>query len=166
MEKVVAPRVRARLTNFLIAKSIIEALFVGALAVGFYLTAFTPFFHGTLDLADKHYVAGWVINRADPQSHVEVQLYIDGRFAGNRTADLSRPDVKASGRAADENHGFVFDTPTLPAGQHEARVYAVHMSGEGQRGSLQIVGKPLIFNIAASEAKEEANGESPEGLKN
>jgi hypothetical protein len=166
MEKVSAPGVRARLTNFLIAKAIIEALFVGALAVGFYLTAFTPFFHGTLDLADARHVAGWVVNRADPQSRVEVQLYVDGRFAGNRTADLARADVKASGRAADENHGFVFDTPPLPAGQHEARVYAVHMSGEGQRRTLQIVGKPLIFSVSASEAKEDAGGESPEGLKN
>jgi hypothetical protein len=165
MEKVVAPKMRARLTNFLIAKAVIEALFVGVLAVGFYLTAFTPYFHGTLDLADERHVAGWVINRADPQSHVEVQLYIDGRFAGNRAADLSRPDVKAAGRAADENHGFVFDTPPLPAGQHEARVYAVHMSGEGQRRTLQIVGKPLIFSVAANEAKEETIRESPEGLK-
>ncbi|MDT4898757.1 MAG: hypothetical protein QOH25_3834 [Acidobacteriota bacterium] len=164
MEKVVAPRVKARLTNFLIAKSIIEALFVGALAVGFYLTAFTPFFHGTLDLADARHVAGWVTNRADPQSHVEVQLYVDGHFAGNRTADLSRPDVKASGRAVDEHHGFVFDTPPLPAGQHEARVYAVHMSGEGQRRTLQIVGKPLVFNVSASEAKEKTTSNSPEGL--
>ena len=166
MEKVVAPRERERLTNFLIAKSVLEALFVGGLAVGFYLTAFTPFFHGTLDLADARHVAGWVINRAEPQARVEVQLYIDGRFAGNRTADVSRADVKASGRSADENHGFVFDTPTLPAGQHEARVYAVHMSGEGQRRTLQIIGKPLIFSVAASEATEEAAGESPDGLKN
>jgi hypothetical protein len=166
MEKTVAPKMRARLTNFLIAKSIIEALFVGALAVGFYLTAFTPFFRGTLDDADARRVAGWVVNQAEPQAHVEVQLYIDGRFAGNRTADLSRPDVKAAGRAEDEAHGFIFDTPPLPAGQHEARVYAVHMSGEGQRRTLQLVGKPLVFGVTASEAQEEPKDSSPEGLKN
>lgn len=155
MEKMAAPEMKARLTNFLIAKSIIEALFVGALAVGFYLTAFTPFFRGTLDYADARHIAGWVVNQAEPQAHVEVQLYIDGRFAGNRQADLSRPDVKAAGRAEDESHGFVFDTPQLPAGQHEARVYAVHMSGEGQRRTLQLVGKPLVFSItAADEVKE------------
>ena len=161
MEKVIAPGVRARLTNFLIAKSVIETLFVGALAVGFYLTAFTPSFHGALDLADARHVAGWVINRADPQSHVEVQLYVDGRFAGNRAADVSRPDVKASGRAQDEMHGFVFDTPLLPTGQHEARVYAVHMSGEGQRRTLQLVGKPLVFNVNAAESKDGTAGSTP-----
>jgi hypothetical protein len=153
MEKTVAPGMRARLTKFLIAKSIIEALFVGALAVVFYLTAFTPFFRGTLDNADARTVAGWVVNQADPHSVVEVQLYIDGRFAGDVRADLSRPDVKAAGRAEDEKHGFAFDTPSLPAGQHEARVYAVHMSGEGQRRTLQLISKPLVFNVTPSEAK-------------
>jgi hypothetical protein len=153
MEKTVAPGMRARLTNFLIAKSIIEALFVGALAVGFYLTAFTPFFRGTLDNADARNVVGWAVNQADPYSFVEVQLYIDGRFAGDGRADLSRPDVKAAGRAEDEKHGFAFDTPPLPAGQHEARVYAVHMSGQGQRRTLQLIGKSLVFNVAAIEAR-------------
>lgn len=167
MEKTVAPGMKARLTNFLIAKSIIEALFVGALAVGFYLTAFTPFFRGTLDYADARQIAGWVVNQAEPRAAVEVQLYIDGRFAGNRTADLSRPDVLAAGRAEDERHGFLFDTPTLPAGQHEARVYAVHLSGEGQRRTLQLVGKPLVFSVTAeSEAQEEFKGSTPEESKN
>ena len=74
MEQMVAPKMRARLTNFLIAKSLAEVLFVGALAVGFYLTAFTPFFRGTLDYADARHVAGWVTNEIEPQAHVEVQL--------------------------------------------------------------------------------------------
>jgi hypothetical protein len=162
MEEVVAPRARARLTNFLIAKSILEALFVGALAVGFYLTAFTPFFRGSLDVADAGHVAGWVVNQAEPQSRVEVQLYIDGRFVGNSTADLPRPDVKAAGRAVDENHGFAFETPTLSAGQHEARVYAVHMSGGGQRRTLQLIGKPLVFNVAPNEAVKENSAPTPQ----
>jgi hypothetical protein len=162
MEKAVAPVERARLTNFLIAKSITEALFVGALVVGFYLTAFTPYFRGSLDYADAHHIAGWVVNQADPQSHVEVQLYIDGRFAGNGTADVLRADVKAAGRAADEFHGFVFDTPpALAPGQHEARVYAVHMSGAGFRRTLQLVDKPIVFTIAANETKEGTAGSIP-----
>ena len=164
MEKVVAPVGRARLTNFLIGKSVIEALFVGTLAVGFYLTAFTPYFRGTLDYADAQRVAGWVVNQADMQSYVEVQLYIDGQFAGHRMADQSRPDVKAAGRAERENHGFVFETPSLTEGQHEARVYAVHMSGEGQRRTLQLVGKPLSFHVAASDAKEETTVGTQKGL--
>jgi hypothetical protein len=165
MEKTIAPQSVARLTNFLLAKSILEALFVCTLAVGFYLTAFTPFFRGSLDVADARQIAGWVVNQASPQSRVEVQLYIDGRFAGNGTAGFSRPDVKAAGRADDESHGFVFDTPPLPAGEHEARVYAVHASGSGQRRTLQLVGKPLVFSVSASEARDEATASTPEAAQ-
>ena len=149
METVESQYARARLTNYLILKSVVELLFVGALAIGFYLTAFTPYFRGWLDVADSKHVEGWVVNLTEPQSHVEVQLYIDGQFAGDRAADSPRPDVKASGHAEDEMHGFIFDTPQLPAGKHEARIYAVHASGKGQRRTLQLIGKPLLFSIEA-----------------
>jgi hypothetical protein len=155
METAVGPKTRKRLTNYLIIKSIIEILFVCAVSVGFYLTAFAPFFRGALDTADARNIAGWVVNQAEPQAHVEVQLYVDGQFAGDLRADVSRPDVKAAGRAEDERHGFVFDTPTLSAGEHEARVYAVHESGEGQRRTLQLIGKPLHFSVAQNETKDE-----------
>src|SRR3954471_17811153 len=90
-------RAMARLTRYLIAKAIAETLLVGALAVGFYLTAFHPFFRGTVDEANAQHVYGWVVDERAPALHVEVHLYIDGRFAGNRVADLPRPDVKAAG---------------------------------------------------------------------
>ena len=155
MERLAAPEPskRARLAHFLIAKATIETLFVGALAVGFYLTAFTPYFRGSLDVADSRHVAGWVVNEREPQARVEVQLYIDGRFVDNRAADIARPDVLAAGRSTDEGHGFVFDTPPLPAGEHEARVYAVHASGDGERRTLQLLNKPLTFTVAG-EAKD------------
>jgi hypothetical protein len=140
-------RALTRLTHFLIAKSIIEALLVGALAVGFYLTAFNPFFRGTVDSADSQHVNGWAVNERAPGARVEVQLYIDGRFAQSRVADLARPDVKAAGRAVDEWHGFSFDTPPLDPGEHEARVYVVHASGEGARRTLQLLGNPKRFNV-------------------
>ena len=147
METVVTRDAHARLTNYLILKSVIEVLFVCALAIGFYLTAFTPNIRGWLDAADARHVEGWAVNLTEPQSRVEVQLYVDGKFAGDRAADSPRIDVKASGRAEDELHGFIFDTPQLPAGEHEARVYAVHASGGGQRRTLQLIGKPLRFSV-------------------
>jgi hypothetical protein len=146
METVASGEGRGRLTRYLIFKSVVELLFVVALAIGFYLTAFAPDYRGTLDHADAKHVEGWAVNLADPHGHVEVQLYIDGRFAGDGLADSARPDVLASGRAADEMHGFNFDTPALPAGEHEARVYAVHASGGGQRRTLQLIGKPFLFS--------------------
>jgi hypothetical protein len=76
-----------------------------------------------------------------------VQLYIDGRFVASRVADLSRPDVKAAGRALDEWHGFSFETPPLDPGEHVARVYVVHESGEGVRRTLQLLGDPKRFRV-------------------
>ncbi len=133
------------MTNFIIAKSIIETLFVAALALGFYLTAFNPFFRGWTDEANQARVAGWAVNRLAPNDHVEVQLYIDGQFVASRKANQPRSDVREAGRAADDFHGFVFETPVLSGGEHEARVYAVHASASDARRTMQLIGKPLRF---------------------
>ncbi len=138
---------RGRLHNLLVAKSIVETLFVVGLAVGFYYVTFNPYFRGALDVADARRVAGWAIDEAQPSARVEVQLYIDGRFVESRAADANRPDVAAAGRARDDRHGFEFTTPALQSGEHEARVYAVHASGDDARRVLQLVGKPLRFRV-------------------
>ena len=144
--------------HYLVAKSIVEALLVGTLAVGFYLSAFTPYLRGAVDVADAQHVAGWAVNQAAPQTRVEVQLYIDGRYVGDAVADRSRPDVKAAAQAADEWHGFGFDTPKLERGEHEARVYAMHESGGGARRTLQLVGKPVRFRVNAIGSETSSSG--------
>lgn len=144
---------RARLTQLLIAKSVIEALFVAVVAVGFYYTAFSPHFRGWSDVADARRVAGWAVNEAAPGQPVEVQVYIDGRFAGDSLANRSRPDVMAAGRSTTELCGFQLETPPLAAGDHEARAYAVHASAGGARRTLQLIGLPLRFRIAPEEVR-------------
>ncbi len=138
---------QTRLTNLVIAKSIVEGLFVAAIAVGFYFSAFNPFFRGWTDEANANHVSGWVVNEATPFGRVETQLYVDGQFAGSLLANLPRPDVLAAGRACNEGCGFRFDTPPLVAGEHEARAYAVHASGGGLRRTLQLIGRPLRFTV-------------------
>lgn len=142
MPEVDAPRRTAKLTQFLIAKSIIETIFVTVLAVGFYLTAFPPFIRGIVDTADAQHIAGWVVDQSDPYARIEVHLYIDGKFVASQRADQSRPDVKAAGLSQDEWHGFSFDTPKPLYGEHVAEVYSMHESGRGRRRVLQLVGKP------------------------
>ncbi|MEP6743085.1 MAG: hypothetical protein ABJB61_11350 [bacterium] len=138
-----------RLINFLIVKSMLDVLFVGVVAVGFYYRAFDPYFQGTLDEAGPEQVAGWVVNQRAPDAPVEVQLYIDGRFADSRAADYPRPDIVAAGAAADARHGFFFYTPPLEAGEHEARVYVVHASFGGRLRTLQLLGTPARFRSEA-----------------
>lgn len=162
----VGPTELSRLTNFLLAKSILEALLVGALAVAFYLTTFNPFFRGALDEATTEHVYGWAVDESSPAKRVEVQLYIDGHFAATATANLPRPDVLAAGRAVDELHGFSFKTPALAPGEHEARVYAVHPSENETRRTLHQIGFTRKFVVESSSAENapgnyERVGETP-----
>ena len=142
----------SRLTNFLIAKSIFEALFVGTLALVFYLATFNPFFRGALDEATPQHVYGWAVDETSPASRVEVQLYLDGHFAGAGLADLPRPDLLAAGRATDELHGFSFTTPALTPGEHEARVYAVFAGKNETHRTLHQIGLTRKFIIQPNAA--------------
>jgi hypothetical protein len=142
------PKQVGRLANFLIAKSILEALFVGALAVFFYLTTFNPFFRGALDEATPEHVYGWAVDEKSPARRIEVQLYIDEQFVAAAVANLARPDVLAAGRAEDEAHGFSFATPALAPGEHEARVYAVFAGRDESRRTLHQIGYERRFVVA------------------
>jgi hypothetical protein len=136
---------RSRLTRLLLAKLTLDLLFVAVLAVYTHAVAFRPFYSGSLDFADSKSVRGWVVDRSEPASAVEVQLYIDGNFAAAGLANELRPDVSDKGFAEDERHGFVFNLEHINAGEHEARVYAVHASRAGARRTLQQIGGALRF---------------------
>jgi hypothetical protein len=141
----------SRLSQAIIAKSLVEALFVVALAVYFSYTNFNPYFRGSVDMADERTVEGWVVNEASPGERVEVHLYIDGHFVSRRVADAPRPDVFEAGRSLDAYHGFVFDLPPLPPGRtYEARVYAMHKTGDASRRALQEFGSVKQFGVTAN----------------
>jgi hypothetical protein len=138
---------RARLIHLLISKSMAEALLITTVVVGFYFATTNPNLRGVLDDADRSFVTGWVVDEGNPSARVEVQLFVDDRFAGDVTANQYRPDVHNAKRADDDWHGFAFQTPLLLPGEHQARVYAVHSNGAGTRRTLQLVGKPYTFRI-------------------
>ena len=141
------PGARERLTHLLLGKFVLETLFVVALASAFHYAVINPQLRGSVDRADARSVEGWAVDARSPERRVEVQLYVDGRHAGSLIADRPRPDVRDAGRAGDERHGFLFETPALAPGEHEARVYAVHESGGGRRRSLRQIGPPLRFSV-------------------
>ena len=142
-----SPHRRARLTQLLIVKSILEALFVGALAVAFAYSVARPSYSGSLDTASAREVAGWAIDARTPAAPVEVQVNIDGHFAARGLADRRRADVVTAGHARDELHGFVLRLPPLPPGAHEARVYAVHLSFGERLVTLRQIDKTLRFDV-------------------
>ena len=140
-------RSRSKLIHLLISKSMAEALLVTAVAVAFYFTTTNRHLRGVLDRADSQTVTGWVVDEAQPLTRVEVQLFIDEKFMADTVAAEFRPDVREARRAEDDWHGFVFRTPPLPSGEHEARVYALYSVGAGTRRTLQLIGKPFRFRI-------------------
>jgi hypothetical protein len=139
------PNPSKKLVHTLIAKSIIETLLVGGLAVFAFITLFPPYFHGWGEVTDGA-IVGWAVNNAEPWQRVQVQLFIDGQFVATGIAESSRPDVSAAGWAKDEWHGYQFPMPALPVGRHEARIYALHDS-VGEKKSLQMLGDPLMFGV-------------------
>ena len=139
-----------KLVNLLVAKSILETIFVGALAVVVYTKLFPPTFHGWGEaVVEAKMISGWVVNNAKPEDRVEVQLYIDGKFRNRTGAYDPRPDIVAAGWSKDEWHGYNFAVPGLAAGTHEAQVYAIHSSRNGARYSLQMLGDPIRFEVKA-----------------
>ena len=134
-----------KLVHLLIAKSILETIFVGTLAVVVYVKLFPPTFKGWGEAVPAtQSISGWAVDDADPWRRVEVQLFIDGKLVGTTVAQLSRPDVMAAGWAKDEWHGYNFVVSDLGEGMHEAKVYALHQNGE--RYTLQMLGDPIQFD--------------------
>ncbi len=141
---------KPQLVNLLIAKSVLETILVGTIAVVVYVKAFPPTFHGWGEaVAASQSISGWVVSDADPWRRMEVQLFVDGKLAGTQVAYLSRPDVVAAGWAKDEWHGYSFQVAGLNPGTHEARVYVLHSSGNGARYTLQLLGDPIRFEVGS-----------------
>ena len=138
-----------KLVNLLLAKSVLETIFVGTLAVVVYLRAFPPTFHGWGEaVVESRSISGWVVDDADPWRRVEVQLFVDGKLLGTQVAQLSRPDVVAAGWARDEWHGYSLVVNGLSVGMHEARVYALHQHGD--RYTLRMLGDAITFEVTES----------------
>ena len=137
------------LVQVLIVKSIIEAILVVSLAVFAYTRLSPPYFHGTVELTNAG-ISGWVVNDSAPWDRVEVQLFMDGKFATSAVANQSRRDIVTAGRSTDEWHGYSFPVPSLKAGLHEARIFALHGGGDGSRKTLRLVGAPIFFAVDAN----------------
>jgi hypothetical protein len=84
---------------------------------------------GNLDAVtsdDSVRVTGWAIDpdRAGP---INVHLYIDGRWAGQGTANTNRPDVGLAYPAFGSDHGFDFTVPPVSDGRHRACAYGINV---------------------------------------
>ena len=136
---------RRTLVRLLIAKAVVEALLVTGLAAGFYSSTASRSFRGALEHADAKTISGWAVDDENPDTRVEVQLFVNDRFIAQQAASAFRPDIHQSQTVADDWHGFAFTTPALAPGEHEARVYVVHTGKSPARRVLQLIGQPMRF---------------------
>jgi len=143
--KSLVPRARRALVAAVAMKLTLDLLFVCALAVYAQTISFGPHFDGALEYADGRVARGWVRHLDDDNlsDAVEVQLYIDGRFAAAGYSD----SPFEHGTAPAERLGFNLSFGQLPPGEHEARVYAVSASRGVARLTLRQIGGPLRFVV-------------------
>ncbi|WP_435165146.1 glycosyltransferase family 2 protein [Falsirhodobacter sp. 1013] len=89
---------------------------------------------GRVERLEGRRITGWVLDRAQPDTPLALRLEMDGTEIARRLANLSRPDVAASGLARD-TCGFEFELPAgLPDGQ--AHRFVVRLpNGRALRGA-------------------------------
>lgn len=141
--------IASKLLRAVIAKSFVEVILVCVVATLAGFTTFSPQLRGAIDVADQTRVAGWVHDPQSPAAALEVQLFIDGKFAASKLADEKREDLVQAGVTAQSNHGFNFalESLNLPGGQHSVQVYAVRAAG-ANKTLLPITTVPPTFRVS------------------
>ncbi len=71
-------------------------------------------------------LSGWALD-PDRTGSIAVHVYVDGQFAGARTAASSRPDVGTAYQGWGDAHGFKVDLPDLWVADHDVCVYAINV---------------------------------------
>jgi hypothetical protein len=141
-----AVRVRGRLVKLVAAKLTLDLLFVCGLALYTHAVNFERRFDGRLEQADGLRASGWVVDLEEPGAPVEVQLFLNGRFAAAAVAVEPAPGGAPGEPDVHGRRAFVFRFGGPRYGQFEARVYAVREGRGGARRTLQQVGGPRHFD--------------------
>ena len=135
------------LVHLLIGKSIIEALFVSALVVVYFLDVF-PHFHGWGEVHPQA-ISGWAVNSRNPSERVEVQLFIDDTFVARTIAAETAPKAVAGGWATDEWHGFTIAMSKIGPGRHQKRSCTrCTVAGKEQERLCSYLGTSYILKSA------------------
>jgi hypothetical protein len=137
-----APAARRRIARLVAAKLALDLLFVGGLALYTHAVTYRRGFDGALEHADGREARGWVVDLERPGEAVEVQLFLNGKFAAAALAGEPTPD-DASDAPRGARRPFAFELHR--SGEFEARVYAVRAARGGERRTLQQIGEPKYF---------------------
>lgn len=141
--------VATKLLRAIIAKSFVEVVLICVVASLAAFTTFSPQLRGAIDVADQTRVAGWVNDPRLPETALEVQLFIDGKFIASRLADDQREDLVSARATTRPNHGFSFalEMFELSAGEHSVQVFAVRDAAGNSKILLPVTAEPRTFQI-------------------
>ncbi len=139
---------RPRLIRLLLLKSFGEFILVAALATLLLVDLRAPA-EGEVEVIDGQTVKGW-IKGTGHDDEVEVQLFIDGRFASSVTARRDESWTDTPHATADGRLNFALQLNHLSEGEHEARAYMLTGSQGGIRRTLTLLGQPVRFGSDAN----------------
>lgn len=106
-----------------------------------------PRLNGVVDVSRPGRVAGWAIDRSDPNAAVEVEIYRDGKSVARVRADRHREDLVRGGIGTGK-YGFVAEIdPPIEPGMAFA-VTAIARAADGARGPLRAIGKAAASSDA------------------
>ncbi len=88
---------------------------------------------GRLELVDKTWGYGYAFDPDQPDAALEVQIYLDGRYAGSLDASQPRAELVEDGTLPSPDHGFAFWMPRLSRGRHTIEAWAVDTDGTPQK---------------------------------
>jgi hypothetical protein len=94
-------------------------------------------FQGYCDSTDNGAIVGWVWRPADPDQHVDVAVFVDGKFHTRLRAENHRDDLVAHG-IGHGDHGFraPLNYSDLGVGEHTVEVFVAEHGLELKRSSL------------------------------
>jgi hypothetical protein len=96
--------------------------------------------NGVVDVVRSGRIAGWAIDRSDPNAAVDVEIYNSGQKIADVRADRYREDLEKGGIGTGK-YGFVVEIePPIEAGMGFA-VSATARAADGTRGALRPIGK-------------------------
>ena len=100
----------------------------------------------TVAQSDSVVVAGWAADKVDGAPLSNVNVFIDGTFAGTPTLGIARPDVAAAEGAAYLNSGYqlTYSAAALALGSHSVTVVAIDAAAHATTFG------PLAFTVAAA----------------
>lgn len=142
--------IATKLLRAIIGKAFVEIALVCVVATLAAFTTFSPQLRGAIDVADQSRIAGWVHDPQTPDTPLEVQLFIDGKFLASKLADELREDLVKAGATIRPNHGYSFSLVemSLSPGEHSAQVYAVCNAAGSSKILLPIITLPRKFQVS------------------